>query len=78
MLNLQETISFLVYISSGYTNENDFRISEEQKISMTIKKKIHNKTNSSHLTQLEEKSNTLFSVNSFFAKELFKARQDKA
>ena len=78
MSNLQETIGFLVYVSSGYTDEHDFRISEEKKISMTIKKKRHNKTNGSRLTQLEEKSNTLFSANSFFAKELFKARQDKA
>ena len=45
---------------------------------MTIKKKRHNETNTSHLTQLEEKSSTLFSANSFFAKELSKARQDKA
>ena len=44
---------------------------------MTIKKR-HNETNTSQLTQLEEKSNTLFSANSFFAKELSKARQDKA
>ena len=57
--------------------ENDFGISEEQKISMIIKKR-HNETNTSQLTQLEEKSNTLFSANSFFAKELSKARQDKA
>ena len=78
MSNLQETIGFLVYVSSGYTDEHDFRISEEKKISMTIKKKRHNKTNGSHLTQLEEKSSTLFSANSFFAKELFKARQYKA
>ena len=56
--------------------ENDFGISEEQKISMIIKKR-HNETNTSQLTQLEEKSNTLFSANSFFAKELSKARQDK-
>ena len=27
--NLQETIGFLVYISSGYTTENNFSISEE-------------------------------------------------
>ena len=52
--NLQETIGFLVYISSDYTIENDFSISEEQKISMTIKKKRHKETNTSHLTQLEE------------------------
>ena len=78
ILNFQETIGFLVYISSGYTTENDFSISEEKKISMTIKKKRHNKTDISHLNQLEEKSNTLFSANSFFAKELSKARQDKA
>ena len=45
---------------------------------MTIKKKRHNKANTSYLTQLEEKSNTFFSANSFFAKELPKARQDKA
>ena len=45
---------------------------------MTIKNKRHNETNTSHLTQLEEKSNTLFSANSFLAKELSKARQDKA
>ena len=44
---------------------------------MTIKKR-HNETNTSQLTQLEEESNTLFSANSFFAKELSKARQDKA
>ena len=75
--NLQETIGFLVYISSAYTTENDFSISKEQKISMTIKKR-HNETNISQLTQLEEKSNTLFSANSFFAKELSKARQNKA
>ena len=75
--NLQETIGFLVYIS-GYTTENDLSISEKQKFSMTIKNKRHNKTNTSHLTQLEEKSNTLLSGNSFFAKELSKARQDKA
>ena len=75
--NLQETIGFLVYISSAYTTENDFNISEEQKISMTIKKR-HNEANTSQLTQLEERSNTLFSANSFFAKELFKAQQDKA
>ena len=31
--NLQETIGFLVYISSAYTTENNFSISEEQKIS---------------------------------------------
>ena len=67
-------IGFLVYISSGSTTENDFRISEEQKISITIKKKRHNEKNTSNLTQLEEKSNTLFSANSFFAKELPKAR----
>ena len=34
--NLQETVGFLVYISSGYTTENDFSTSEEQKISTTI------------------------------------------
>ena len=61
-------IASLVYISSGYTTENGFNISEEQKISMTIEKKRHNETNTSHLTQLEEKSNTLFSANPFFAK----------
>ena len=71
--NLQETIGFLVYISSA--TENDFSIFEEQKISITIKKK-HNETNTSQLTQLEEKSNTLFPANSFFAKELSKAWQD--
>ena len=43
-----------------------------------IIKKRHNETNTSQLTQLEEKSNTLFSANSFFAKEMSKARQDKA
>ena len=75
--NLQETLGFLVCISSAYTTENDFSISKEQKISMTIKKR-HNETNISQLTQLEEKSNTLFSANSFFAKELSKSRQDKA
>ena len=78
ILNLQETIGFFVYISSGYTTESDFSISEEQKISMTIKNKRHNETNTFHLTQLEEKSNTLFSANSFLAKELSKVRQDKA
>ena len=67
----------MVYISSAYTTENDFIISEEQKISMTIKKR-HSETNTSQSTHLEEKSNTLSSANSFFAKELFKARQDKA
>ena len=71
--NLQETIGFLVYISSA--TENDFSIFEEQKISITIKKK-HNERNTSQLTQLEEKSNTLFPANSFFAKELSKAWQD--
>ena len=66
------------YISSGYTTENDFSISEEQQISIRIKKKAHNKTNTSHLTQLDEKSNTLFFANSFFANKLSKARQYKA
>ena len=71
--NLQETIGFLVYISSA--TENDFSIFEEQRISITIKKK-HTERNTSQLTQLEEKSNTLFPANSFFAKELSKAWQD--
>ena len=61
--NLQETLGFLVCISSAYTTENDFSISKEQKISMTIKKR-NNETNIFQLTQLEEKSNTLFSANS--------------
>ena len=52
--NLQETIGFLVYIKSGYTIENDFSISKKQKISMTIKKKGHKETNTSHLTQQEQ------------------------
>ena len=67
ILNLQETIGFSVYTSSGYTAENNFNISEEN-ILMTIQKKRHNETNTSHLTQLEKKSNTSFSANSFFAK----------
>ena len=45
---------------------------------MTIKKNRHNKTNTSHLIQLEKKSNTLFSAISFFAIELFKVRQERA
>ena len=47
--NVQETIGFLVYISSAYTTKNDFSISAEQKISMKIKKR-HNQTNTSQLT----------------------------
>ena len=43
---------------------------------MTIKKKRHNKTNGSHLTQLEEKSSTLFSANSVFQK-LWKKVKEK-
>ena len=50
LLNHQETIGFLIYVSSGYTTENDFSISEEKTISITIKKKKHNETYSSHLT----------------------------
>ena len=38
ILNLQKTIDFLVYISSGYATENDFSISEEKKISTTIRR----------------------------------------
>ena len=45
---------------------------------MTIKKKRRNEIKTSHLTQLEEKRNTLFSANSFFGKQLSKARQDNA
>ena len=55
ILNLQETIGFSVYTSSGYTAENNFNISEEN-ILMTIQKKRHNETNTSHLTQLEKRA----------------------
>ena len=41
---------------------------KKKKNSMTIKKKRLNETDTSHLTQLEKKSNTLFSANSFFVK----------
>ena len=41
ILNHQETIGFLIYVSSVYTTENDFSTSEEKQISMTIKKKRH-------------------------------------
>ena len=68
----------MVYISGSYATENDFSMSKEKNISMTIKKKRHNETNTSYLTQLEKKSNTLFSANSFFAKELSKTPQEKA
>ena len=47
-------------------------------ISVTIKKKRNNETNTSYLTQLEKKTNTLLSASSFFTKELSKTPQEKA
>ena len=45
---------------------------------MAFQNERHNKTNTYDLIQVQKKINTLISGNSFFAKVLPKARQEKA